>query len=205
MNSRLLKIERRMKRCRASKTGERLLFLDFDGVVNVPYRTGTPEYEEAMKRGEYDFFRPEIVARLNRLIKEYGLSVVISSSWRSMGLDFCVSSMRDAGFDPSIHVRGTMPLWDNYPPRSEEILMYLEKEADVSGFLILDDIDMRILRPYAVQTVFEEGYTEACDQKARAILERQFADNGKVFQSHALIAVLAVIVIFLIIAVALYY
>lgn len=171
MNPRISAIEQRMNRLRRQGKHHQVLFLDFDGVVNVPYEYGTPEYEEAMARGVYDFFRPEIVERLNRLIHDFNLSVVISSSWRWQGIEFCQDSLNNAGFD-NVIIEGMTPVDETYPPRSEEILQYLEEHRDITGFLILDDIPMHELSDYAIETVFEDGYTVLDDKRARAILKR---------------------------------
>ena len=177
MSHRLSAIEQRMRKNRKAGGNHRVLFLDFDGVVNVPYQYGTPEYDDAMARGVYDFFRPEITERLNRLIHDYQLSVVISSSWRTMGVEFCQNSLLEAGFEPDVIIEGTTDV-GSFEPRHEEILLYLEEHPDITAFLILDDIPMKELSSYAVETVFEEGYTEACDKRARKILDRQIEDHA---------------------------
>ena len=176
MSVRLSVIEQRMRENRKAGGNHRVLFLDFDGVVNVPYQYGTPEYEDAMSRGVYDFFRPEITERLNKLIHDYQLSVVISSSWRTMGVKFCQNSLLEAGFDTDVIIEGTTDV-NSFEPRHEEILSYLEEHPDITAFLILDDIPMKELSSYAVETVFDEGYTEACDKRARTILDRQMKER----------------------------
>ena len=173
MNLRLWKLKLRLWNNRRKRQIHRVLFLDFDGVVNIPYEFGTPEYNDAMDRGVYDFFRPEIVERLNTLIHEYDLHIVISSSWRFSGIQFCQDSLWNAGFDRDVVIEGLTPLTDDFRPRDEEILDYLEAHPEISSVLILDDIPMRELKDYAVQTIFEEGYSKSCDQTARAILNRQ--------------------------------
>ena len=42
------------------------MFLDFDGVVNVPYEYGTPEFNAAMDQGVYDFFPVTLAVCPNR-------------------------------------------------------------------------------------------------------------------------------------------
>ena len=197
MDLRVKQLEVRMDRNRRKGRKHRILFLDFDGVVNVPYTFGTPEYEDAMARGVYDFFRPEIVERLNRLIHEYDLKVVISSSWRWQGIDFCRNSLYEAGFDQDVAVEGLTPTPEDYPPRHQEILDYLDGVRDVTAILILDDIPMRVLSDYAVETVFDDGYTAECDTTARAILDRQCsasAPHSRKVPPWVIPAVLAAIV-----------
>lgn len=179
---RIRALQKRMLAARRSSRPHRIVFLDFDGVVNVPYEYGTEEFDAAMAEGVYDFFRPEITVRLDRLIHDYDLRVVISSSWRYSGMEFCCNSLRNAGFSEDVVIEGMTALREDYPPRWEEILIYLEEHPNVSEFLILDDLPMRVLSPWAVQTVFEEGYSEECDRKAREILDRQIADVRKDFR-----------------------
>jgi len=171
--NRLSAVRSKLRRSRRKGSTHRLLFLDFDGVVNVPYDYDSPEFQEMEEIGEYDFFRPELVARVNRLCMDYGLSVVITSSWRYSGLDYCIDSLMRAGFDPAIEIEGMTDTDDPLFRREEEIFAYLMKTEAVSSFLILDDIPMEEFRDYAVATPFYSGYDEESDLQARKILDRQ--------------------------------
>ncbi len=201
---RITAVTRQMLRNRIENRIHRVLFLDFDGVVNVPYEYGTPEFDAAMAQGVYDFFRPEIVERLDRLIHEYDLHVVISSSWRYSGMEFCQNSLRNAGFSEDVAVEDLTVLSEGIPPRYLEILEYLEDHPRISEILILDDIPMHGLSDYAVQTVFEDGYDEAADQKARAILNRQIMSVGSEAGSKQVILLAAIAVIIVLVIVFLY-
>lgn len=201
---RITAVTRQMLRNRIENRIHRVLFLDFDGVVNVPYEYGTPEFDAAMAQGVYDFFRPEIVERLDRLIHEYDLHVVISSSWRYSGMEFCQNSLRNAGFSEDVAVEDLTVLSEGMPPRYLEILEYLEDHPRISEILILDDIPMHGLSDYAVQTVFEDGYDEAADQKARAILNRQIMSVGSEAGSKQVILLAAIAVIIVLVIVFLY-
>lgn len=193
-----------MLRNRIENRIHRVLFLDFDGVVNVPYEYGTPEFDAAMAQGVYDFFRPEIVERLDKLIHEFDLHVVISSSWRYSGMEFCQNSLRNAGFSEDVIIEDLTVLSEGMPPRYLEILEYLEDHPRISEILILDDIPMHGLSDYAVQTVFEDGYDEAADQKARAILNRQIMSVGSEAGSKQVILLAAIAVIIVLVIVFLY-
>ena len=171
--NRLSAVRSKLRRSRRKGSTHRLLFLDFDGVVNVPYDYDSPEFQEMEEKGEYDFFRPELVARVNRLCRDYGLSVVITSSWRYSGLDYCIDSLMRAGFDPAIEIEGMTDTDDPLFRREEEIFAYLMKTEAVSSFLLLDDIPMEKFRDYAVATPFYSGYDEESDLQARKILDRQ--------------------------------
>ena len=201
---RITAVTRQMLRNRIENRIHRVLFLDFDGVVNVPYEYGTPEFDAAMAQGVYDFFRPEIVERLDRLIHEFDLHVVISSSWRYSGMEFCQNSLRNAGFSEDVIIEDLTVLSEGMPPRYLEILEYLEDHPRISEILILDDIPMHGLSDYAVQTVFEDGYDEAADQKARAILNRQIMSVGSEAGSKQVILLAAIAVIIVLVIVFLY-
>ena len=56
----------------------KVVFLDFDGVLNSKEFFKSPRHEES-EAGALD---PEAIARLNRLLAATGAVVVISSSWR---------------------------------------------------------------------------------------------------------------------------
>ena len=50
---RITAVTRQMLRNRIENRIHRVLFLDFDGVVNVPYEYGTPEFDAAMAQGPF--------------------------------------------------------------------------------------------------------------------------------------------------------
>lgn len=58
--------------------GETVLFLDIDGVLNGH------EYD---REAESSTLRPALVARLNRVLRETGCAIVLSSAWRYMVLN----------------------------------------------------------------------------------------------------------------------
>lgn len=201
---RITAVTRQMLRNRIENRIHRVLFLDFDGVVNVPYEYGTPEFDAAMAQGVYDFFRPEIVERLDKLIHEFDLHVVISSSWRYSGMEFCQNSLRNAGFSEDVIIEDLTVLSEGMPPRYLEILEYLEDHPRISEILILDDLPMHGLSDYAVQTVFEDGYDEAADRQARAILNRQIQTVQTEAGSKQVILLIAIAVIIVMMIVFLY-
>lgn len=51
---------------RAKEDSVIYMFLDFDGVINIFLLEGTPEYEEALEKREFDFANRECVQRFNR-------------------------------------------------------------------------------------------------------------------------------------------
>ena len=156
---------------RANRRNEKYyLFLDFDGVINVFYLEGTPEYEEVSKRASFDFSDHHCVGRLDRLCHDYPLHIVISSSWRFSGPQYCEDYLRLGGLSEDIHVEDVTNIV-SMQPREEDITEYLFAHPDFSGFLILDDMNMPHLADYHVKTNPLQGYTEERDALARKIIQ----------------------------------
>ena len=62
---------------------KKIVFLDVDGVLNIhnPPIYFTLQYK---KEGQVEYMERHLVANLNRLVKETGAEIVVSSSWRIM-------------------------------------------------------------------------------------------------------------------------
>ena len=142
------------------------MFLDFDGVINVFCEPGSPEYEKAVNNGDFDFADRDIVKRLNRFYHDYPVRVVISSSWRYGGLDYCREYLLKAGMDPELSFYDVTGM--NLPlTRENEIANYLLEHTDYCGFIVFDDIHMPHLISYQVETNPMKGWTEEKDFEAR--------------------------------------
>ena len=65
----------------------KVIFLDFDGVINSHewYQTRMDRVDMEEIRAQYPFYEldPELIENLNFIISETGAKVVISSSWRT--------------------------------------------------------------------------------------------------------------------------
>jgi hypothetical protein len=148
------------------------MFLDFDGVINIFLLEGTPEYEKALEKREFDFANRDCVKRLNRLCRDYPMiKVIVSSSWRYAGLPYCQDYLEKAGMDPSIRLADmTDPV--TMLPREEHITEYLFDHPDFRGFIILDDMKMKHLNDYLVQTDCLVGWNDERDDCARKILQK---------------------------------
>jgi hypothetical protein len=102
----------------------KILFLDIDGVLN---------YEQYYTRGRRDAPHPlsEIcpvaIDNLNRIVSETGCKVVISSTWRHSGIQYCINVLRECGFTGM--VIGITPSLDKHGEwvcRGNEIDQYLK-------------------------------------------------------------------------------
>jgi Swiss Army Knife RNA repair-like protein len=142
--------------------GLRVIFTDFDGVLNQH------------SSGSY-LLKREQVERLDRLARETGAVVVVSSWWRWIGVERLREDLASAGFHGRLIGRtpwlGESEQWDAYE-RGTEIDAVLRYLADkVESFVILDDHNrMGNLLPYLVQTVASEGLTEADCEMAKCVL-----------------------------------
>ena len=129
------------------------------------------EYERIQNEGTFEFFSRPCIARLNRFAKDFPVSIVISSSWRFGGLDYCKEYLKDAGLEDHVVFTDTTSL-EVDGPREELIMDYLLEHPDFTGFLIFDDIHMSHLLDYLVQTDVLKGWDEECDERARKIIAK---------------------------------
>jgi hypothetical protein len=138
----------------------RLIFLDFDGVLN------SPEHFRAIsgKRPghEWDSLDPAAVRRLNRIIDATGASVVISSSWRhGRSVEQLAKTLEGAGFLGRVIAK--TPDFMGRSQRGDEIAAWLNAAIGIGrlridGFVVLDDDDdMDAVRDRFIKTSFHHG------------------------------------------------
>ena len=67
---------------------EKIIFLDFDGVLNTQHYQRLLNYQEKAWKDEYGaFFDPEAVLQLKRIVDATNADIVVESSWKFYGLD----------------------------------------------------------------------------------------------------------------------
>lgn len=70
------------------KYNEKIIFLDFDDVLNTEHYQGLLQYQGKSWQDEYGaFFDPNPVKQLKRIIDATGADIVVESSWKFLGLD----------------------------------------------------------------------------------------------------------------------
>ena len=126
----------------------KIIFLDIDGVLNHEkfYKERFEKrYEEGAIAHPYSEIDPESVKNLNTLIEETGAKVVISSTWRHSGLDYCVDVLNFHGFKGEV-IDITPSSRCNMCVRGNEILEWIKKNEKLIGpyynftdYVILDD------------------------------------------------------------------
>ena len=67
---------------------EKIIFLDFDGVLNTEHYQRLLSYQGKAWRDEYGaLFDPEAVLQLRRIVEATNADIVIESSWKFYGLE----------------------------------------------------------------------------------------------------------------------
>jgi hypothetical protein len=115
----------------------KILFLDIDGVL-VPYSSPANEFD------------PQAAKLLKSFLKESGYKIVISSSWRRLGLgedSILFQQLRkhellDFIYFPDWRTGLSNAGWDGRITRGARINHYLTfAEPEIDEYIILDDVD----------------------------------------------------------------
>ena len=137
---------------------ERVLFLDFDGVLVHEGYAGEPGDE---LWGEH-VIDPAAVAVLDAVCARAGAAVVISSTWRrNFSPDELRAMLARRGFRGAV-AGATPSLYRDAEgrrlERGDEIQAWLDAHPGVRAFAIVDDDDdMAHLRPFLVRTSMAAG------------------------------------------------
>lgn len=152
------------------------LFLDIDGVLNHDKWYDSKRMKElspTFVRWEQECFDPECVQRVNRILKETGAELVVSSSWRG---DPELSEIFESVGLPTDYAM--TPVIDNnlehYSCRGEEIEAFL-KDNSCENYVILDDdrdFTEEQLKNHFVHCSNKEGLTEEKTNQAIRILNK---------------------------------
>ena len=150
----------------------RVIFLDFDGVLNVD----TDEPDTGGELWTERWLDETLVRRLARLVEQSSARVVISSSWRQRRtLAQLEAMLAKRGFGGGVHSvtpRLPRPAEGERLVRASEIAAWLDTHADVSAFVILDDDrDFGPLSARHVRTDSSVGLTEEDVRRAMEFLE----------------------------------
>lgn len=141
----------------------KLLFLDFDGVLN------SAKY---IKRMDVDFDNPkfqvdpEAVIRVNAITECTGACIVVSSTWRNAFVGHfeklqecllnCNITGEVVGATPSPTLMNNSILYCGMT-RSEEIRAWLHHREDVESYVVLDDEVLEGFDGHHLKTLFEDG------------------------------------------------
>ena len=152
----------------------RIIFLDFDGVLNTEYYQGLLQFQGKQWQDQYGaFFDPRAVRQLKRVIDTTGADIVVESSWKYLGLEAMQELWRVRNL-PGRVIDITPSLTDN-ASKGEEIAAWLSEYATPDArYVIIDDeyvaLDAQI--PFFIWTNPYEGLIEAQADRATSILNR---------------------------------
>ena len=152
----------------------KIIFLDFDGVLNTEYYQGLLQFQGKQWQDEHGaFFDPKAVRQLKRIIDATGADIVVESSWKYLGLEAMQELWRVRDL-PGRVIDITPSLTDN-ASKGGEIAAWLSEHATPdTRYVIIDDeyvvLDSQI--PYFIWTNPYEGLTEGQADRAILILNR---------------------------------
>lgn len=148
----------------------RIVFLDFDGVLNA--RALVDRAPLPLVLGG-ELLDAEAVARVERLCVEAGAAIVVTSTWRLTFDRTALQGLLRAQGLASTPVLDCTPFIPHKRGRGQEIQRWLDAAPPLAGLVILDDeADMLHLAPWLVQTSFETGLLDAHADAALVMLER---------------------------------
>ena len=152
----------------------KIIFLDFDGVLNTEYYQGLLQFQGKQWQDQYGaFFDPRAVRQLKRVIDTTGADIVVESSWKYLGLEAMQELWRVR--DLPGRVIDITPSLTGNASKGEEIAAWLSEYAMPDArYVIIDDeyvvLDTQI--PYFIWTNPYEGLTEEQANRAISILHR---------------------------------
>lgn len=150
----------------------KIIFLDFDGVLNS---WAWWARQPAATRDRHDYLLdPAAIGLLNQLVMRTGAHVVISSSWRLNSEMRPAATLCVCGFTGAIlgqTPEGVRESDMRTIHRGHEIAAWLEEHTDVEAFVILDDdSDMVHLAERHIKTSQSIGLTQADVDRAVVML-----------------------------------
>ncbi len=143
---------------------ERIIFLDYDGVINI---------DPTNFNGEFD--NPEAIRFLNRLCNDFDFEIVVTSSWRQHP-DY-QNFLYDSGLHKEINIIGGTEISNQ--GREFEIRNYLDDHPEIEEYLIIDDAFLPgELCRHLIQTTFTKGFNE--NKYNEALLKMEALYNKRI-------------------------
>lgn len=159
--SKLEKILNKIKKDRTKYfSGEldNILFLDFDGVLNLDINNYTGKFNAKIP-----------MKNLNKFCNENEFKIVVISSWRK-SINY-KELLYESGLNKNIKILGATKNLER--DRESEIIDYLENHTNVSKFIILDDGNFNELSKYQVKTIFCNGFDDYKYNEAMKLLNKE--------------------------------
>ena len=162
---------------------KKIIFLDFDGVLNTEHYQGLLRYQGEPWQDEHGaFFDPNAVKQLRRIIDATGADIVIESSWKYLGLDAMKELWKVRNLPGRVIDITPSSVSDEYLLKNldttmihckgMEIASWLSEQAEDIRYAIIDDeyviLDSQL--PHFILTNPYEGITEEQTNRAISIL-----------------------------------
>ena len=113
---------------------DKILFLDIDGVLNSKiYYKYIYKPEEGHSR-----FDPYCVVLIKRLVEEFSLKIVITSTWRNGIAERLMNELEESKLVPYLHEDWHTPILRPVN-RGMEIQLWLEEHPKAKDYIIIDD------------------------------------------------------------------
>lgn len=117
----------------------RILFLDFDGVVNTPMWDSKTHHCRFNQPTDGKVNNVQAVQWVSSFCAKYDYKIVITSSWRIDAID-CRECLKNAGLWDDVEILDATPYLP-YSTRGDEINYWLAQLDEPVNYLILDDDD----------------------------------------------------------------
>lgn len=165
----------------------KIIFLDFDGVINSELYFLTQKFKDDYTSGELCSeakLDPENIKLINKLVSDTGATVVASTAWRIHNsvdnLNYFLK-LRGAKFElvDSTPIHKMVPNSLVYPTRGLEIQDYLDHILIVPESIVIidDNADMAHLSSSLVQTNPVVGFTVNNLKQAKKILNMPYENK----------------------------
>ena len=145
----------------------KVLFLDIDGVLNSKlYYKYIYKPEDGGSR-----FDPYCVILVQKLVEEFSLKVVISSTWRDGAMNRLKKELNENNFMDYLHEDWLTPIV-RPASRGKEIKLWIDNHPEVKDYLILDDNENLLDHQFRrfVKTSNYLGMVQECYHQARNLL-----------------------------------
>ena len=116
-----------------------VLFLDYDGVVNIPMWDKEGKSCRYNHPGDNAVNNFQAVQWVSEFCQKYNYNIVVTSTWRRS--DNYKECLINGGLREGVNIAGAVPslIWAR--SRGEEIGKYLEENPEVKRYIIFDDED----------------------------------------------------------------
>ena len=157
----------------------KVIFLDFDGVMDTAYyghilgKEGLPYHDEFGA-----VFDPNCVECLKEIIDKTGAEIVVTSSWKSLMTYKDMLNMWEQRGLPG-YVIDVTPSTSKCRHRGDEIDAWLKEYKDECQYVILDDFDERSFNEHQLSRLIVVNPYHGLDENAAERAIKLLSDEGK--------------------------